>query len=40
MGGFTPDSTDLANLIRLGNAARRAKNAPMMAYETTFWRCL
>jgi hypothetical protein len=33
MGGFTLDSTDLANLIRLGNASRKAKNAPMIGYN-------
>ena len=34
MGGFTLDSTDLANLIRLGNAARRVKGAAMIGLET------
>ena len=34
MGGFTLDSTDLANLVRLGNASRRAKSAPMIGYNT------
>ena len=33
LGGFTLDSTDLANLIRLGNASRRVKNAPMIGYQ-------
>jgi hypothetical protein len=34
LGGFTLDSTDLANLIRLGNASRRVKSAPMIGYQT------
>lgn len=34
MGGFTLDSTDLANLVRLGNASRRVKGAEMIGYET------
>ena len=32
---FTLDSTDLGNLIRLGNASRRIKGAPMIGYEDT-----
>ena len=34
MAGFKLDSTDLANLIRLGNASRRVKGAPMIGYQS------
>jgi len=33
MSTFTLDGTDLGNLIRLGNAARRVKGATMIGYE-------
>ena len=35
MGGFTLDSTDLANLIRLGNASRRVKGVAMIGFVET-----
>ena len=35
MSTFTLDSTDLGNLIRLGNASRRVKGAAMIGYEDT-----
>ncbi|CAK27167.1 Porin, P stress induced [Synechococcus sp. RCC307] len=33
LGGFELDTVDLGNLIRLGNASRRAKSAVMIGYE-------
>ena len=34
MGGFTLDSNDLANLVKLGNAARRVKGAAELTFQT------
>ena len=35
IGGFTVDSTDLANLVNLGNASRRAKGAVGITYNSS-----